>query len=140
MNNKIKQLISINKAQFLLQNKIKNLSQNFEKILQGFHCVSKEPLKESRWEEINTEVIQESGYIINHISAGSHKSGCDISCEFGNLSNKTGIIDKKNILLSSYRLTTVCDKKNNGNIENIISEIHKRNCTFDFYSLLARNE
>lgn len=124
MNNKIKQLISINKAQFLLQNKIKNLSQNFEKILQGFHCVSKEPLKESRWEEINTEIIQESGYIINHISAGSHKSGCDISCEFGNLSNKTGIIDKKN----------------NGNIENIISEIHKRNCTFDFYLLLARNE
>lgn len=126
---------------YTLEDKNKSvLSKNFDKILEGFHCVSKEPLKECRWEEINCEIIEESEFHIKNKSSGSHKSGCDISCDLGNLSNKTGIIEKNNISLSSYRLTSVCDKKNIGNDMDIIKEIHKRDGSFDFYSLLARNE
>lgn len=127
----------INKNNDNLKNR---LSQNFRNVINGFHSISKEPLKEARWEEINIEIIECSGIKINSTSSGSHKSGCDISCDLGNLSNKTGINEKKNITISSYRLTTVCDKKDNGNEQNIINEILKRDGSFDYYSLLTRNE
>lgn len=116
------------------------LNTHFIETLSGFHCISKEPLKESRWEDINLEILQSSNYNIFNTSSGSHKSGCDIECDMGNLSNKTGIIEKNVVSISSYRLTTVCNNKNNGNINNIISEINKRSDNFDYYSLLAREE
>jgi hypothetical protein len=93
------------------------LQKNFIKTINGYHILSKEPIKEARWEEINAEVLINSDYKIDKLSSGAHNSGCDIVSSLGNLSNKTAKINKNCISISSYRLTTVCDKKNVGDIK-----------------------
>ena len=58
-----------------------------------------------------------------------------------NISNKSCKIEKNNkINISSYRLTKVCNVKDNGNIDHIIKEIESRDSSFQFYSLLCRQE
>ena len=59
--------------------------------------------------------------------------------EYGGLSNKTSRYTKNNTKISSYRLTTVCNNKDIGNIESIKKEIHRRNKSFKFYSILLSN-
>jgi len=118
-----------------------NLSKNFIKCVKGFHLINDDPIKETPWEDINAQILSESGYTINSKSNGSHKSGADLYCFIGAFSNKSSQydIDNKSFKLSSYRLTTVCSDKMPGKCEDIIEEINKRK-NFKFYSIIVRYE
>jgi len=114
----------------------------FKKCIRGYHLINLDPVKESVWESINSQVISHSGESIYKQSSGSHSSGSDISSSIGNFSNKsvkyeTGSHDHFNI--SSYRLTTVCSIDSPGNITEIINEINNRK-NFQHYSIIARDE
>jgi sulfatase maturation enzyme AslB (radical SAM superfamily) len=65
----------------------------------------------------------------------------DINCSLGRISNKSAKYsnNKKNIDISSYRLTTVCNAKNCGSPQEIIQEINSRK-NFDYYSFIIRDE
>jgi hypothetical protein len=116
------------------------LAENFTKCVKGYHIVNDDPIKESPWEDINAQVLEASGCIIDTKSNGSHKSGADISCSVGSLSNKSTQYepDGKSFKISSYRLTTVCSDKEPGTIEEIVTEIEKRK-NFQYYSIIVRN-
>lgn len=117
------------------------LSENFTKCVKGYHIINDDPIKESVWEDINAQVLNSSGCNIITQSKGSHKSGADLLCSIGALSNKSTQYDtgNKSFKLSSYRLTTVCSDKSPGKIEDIITEInHRKN--FEFYTIIVRNE
>ena len=118
-----------------------SLSLNFNKCVKGFHIINDDPIKETPWEDINVQVLTASGYTVHSQSNGSHKSGADISCSLGDLSNKSTqyIKDKTSFELSSYRLTKVCSDKKPGKIEDIIAEINRRK-NFKFYSIIVRYE
>jgi len=110
---------------------------NFNKCVNGYHFINDDPIKETPWEDINATILNASGCIVNSQSNGSHKSGGDLSCSFGDLSNKSTQYGNKSFKISSYRLTTVCSSKTPGNIEEIIKEIDNRK-NFDFYSIIVR--
>ena len=118
-----------------------SLGSNFAKCVKGYHLVNDDPIKETPWEDINAIVLNTSGCLVNSQSNGSHKSGGDLSCNLGSLSDKSTQYETGNnsFKLSSYRLTTVCSDKTPGNIEEIIAEINKRK-NFAFYSIIAREE
>jgi hypothetical protein len=121
-------------------NRSKFLS-NFSKCVKGYHLINDDPIKEAPWEQINAIVLDASGCDIISQSNGSHKSGKDLSCILGGLSNKSTKYKNGNnyFSISSYRLTSICSDKTHGNIEDIITEInHRKN--FDFYSIIARDE
>jgi len=123
-----------------LQSIMHKLIANFHTTISGFHHISNEPLKEARWEDINGEILESSGCKIMNKSCGSHKSGCDIESNIGKLSNKTTIIKNNMLAISSYRLTTVCNNKSSGNMDDIVNKIEHRNSNFDYYSILVREE
>lgn len=121
---------------YLLKNSF--IKQKFICEIKGYHIFHKEPIKESVWEKINKNIID--GVIkTSQFNYGSHESGRDINFENYGVSNKTGKITKE-VKISSYRLTSVCDSKNIGNKKDIIKEIEKRNNRFDYYSILLRRE
>lgn len=144
MNSLISKLdsLSINlvqSIQFITTNK-KQLASNFKKAINGYHMLSKEPLKESKWEEINTQILDKSNCTVLDTVSGSHQSGCDLkTSRLGNLSNKTSKIQNNKFSMSSYRLTTVCDINKPGNIPDILAEINKRSASYENYSLLLRD-
>ena len=117
----------------------KKNQKHFEKVINGYHIINKAPIKEAVWEEINCE-IAESICNISDEAMGNHKSGKDIKINNFNISNKSCKLDGNCISLSSYRLTSVCTNKNINNKENIIKEIYKRDESFDYYSILMRDE
>ena len=79
----------VQSIQFITTNK-KKLASNFKKAINGYHMLSKEPLKESKWEEINTQILDKSNCTVLNTASGSHISGCDLTTQqMGNLSNKT---------------------------------------------------
>lgn len=114
---------------------------NFTKCVKGYHLINDDPIKETPWEDINAIILNASGCFIESQSNGSHKSGGDLSCSFGDLSNKSTKYDTgcKSFKISSYRLTTVCSDKNPGKIEDIINEINNRK-NFKYYSIIVREE
>lgn len=121
---------------------LKNLSDNFTKCVRGYHFINDDPIKETPWEDINAQILTASGIIINSQSNGSHKSGADLSCSLGDLSNKstqyeTG--EKNSFGVSSYRLTTVCSDKTPGESRDITAEINRRK-NFKHYSIIVRYE
>lgn len=118
-----------------------SLGSNFTKCVKGYHLVNDDPLKETPWEDINAIVLNASGCVVNSQSNGSHKSGGDLSCSLGGLSNKSTMYETGNtsFKISSYRLTTVCSDKTPGKIEEIIAEINNRK-NFTFYSIIVRDE
>ena len=120
---------------------LKSISDNFVKCVNGYHLINDDPIKETMWEDINAQVLTESGIVVDLQSNGSHKPGADLTCSFGGLSNKSTQyeLDKKSFKVSSYRLTTVCSDKMPGNIEDIIAEINRRK-NFKYYSIIVRNE
>ena len=122
------------------KNKNIELNLNFKKALLGYHIVNKNSLKEAQWEEINSQILIKSNYSILEEAKGSHKPGCDLKSCIGNFSNKTTKQDGKYYNISSYRLTTICSENNIGTISDILGEINKRDTTFEFYSILARDE
>ncbi len=103
-------------------------SDNFMKCVTGYHFINTEPINETVWEAINSQVLELSGCSVQHTSSGSHSSGRDIICGLGGLSNKSAKYAKKGteFAISSYRLTTVCSDKDCGNVESIVKEINSR--------------
>ena len=129
------------------QNELFNISTKnsltlaFEKCVKGYHIINDEPIKETPWEDINVQILNASGCNITSQSNGSHKSGADLFCSLGDLSNKSTQYETGNkaFRISSYRLTTVCSDKIPGNIDEIINEINKRK-NFTYYSIIVREE
>jgi hypothetical protein len=114
----------------------------FKKCVRGYHILNKDPIKESVWEAINTQVLLHAGCTVASQSNGSHAPGSDICSSLGNLSNKSvkyNESSRSHLCVSSYRLSTVCSASNPGNITEIMEEIAKRK-NFDFYSIIAREE
>ena len=118
------------------------LNNLFYKCTHGYHIVHNTPIKESVWEDINTEIFIAAGIHVSSQSNGSHQSGADIFCDIGSFSNKSTQYDtssKNSFKISSYRLTSVCSDKNNGDISCIIAEIERRK-NFQYYSIIVRSE
>lgn len=119
--------------------KFKQLQPQFTAVVKGYHLINKTPIKESVWEEINCDIV---GGVCNikDEANGNHLSGKDICFDNVDISNKTAKKVGNMINISSYRLTSVCCGKSPGNAEDIIAEIEKRDATFQYYSLLVRDE
>jgi len=115
-------------------------NDNFGKCVMGYHFINDDPIKETPWENINSQILVESGCSIVSTSSGSHISGSDIHCSIGAFSNKSTQYEcnETQFKISSYRLTTVCTDKEPGIIETIIEEIDRRK-NFDYYSIIVRN-
>ena len=133
-----KWLVSINNI-FALCKKFKTLQVRFVSEIGGYHMLHKTPIKESVWEEINCNIV-EGVFSIIYESMGSHMSGIDNIFDKAKMSNKTIKINKNDCNLSSYRLTNVCNPTNIGNPIDIINEIKERDRSFDYYSILIRDE
>jgi hypothetical protein len=114
----------------------------FKKCVRGYHLLNAEPIKESVWEAINTQVLTHSGCTVHSQSSGSHSPGSDISSSAGNFSNKSVKYEASShdhFNISSYRLTSVCSASTPGNITEVVAEINRRK-NFQYYSIIARDE
>lgn len=129
----------IPQADIALIEKFKKLQPQFTAVVSGYHMINKTPIKESVWEEINCDIV---GGVCNirDESNGNHLSGKDNRFDNVDISNKTAKKSGNNISISSYRLTSVCCDKSPGNAKDILAEIEKRDGTFQYYSLLVRDE
>ena len=116
-----------------------NIINTFKSELSGYHLINKEPCKESVWEEINRNIVNKYHITSDHAN-GNHLSGKDNKFGIWNISNKTSKLNNNIVNLSSYRLSSQCNEKNCGSIGNIKDEIIKRDSSFDYYSLLIRDE
>jgi hypothetical protein len=116
-------------------------TENFVKIVTGYHFINTDPINETVWEAINCQVLVTSGCAVQNSSSGSHSSGRDIICELGGISNKSAKYSKQKteFAISSYRLTTVCSDKDCGTVEAIIMQINSRK-NYEYYSFIVRNE
>lgn len=129
-----------NKNNIYLQHKQNIIYKKFIDELTGFHIINNEPIKEHIWEKINENIVKNI-FTVNYYSNGSHISGIDNKFNNWRISNKTGCIGKNsNIMISSYRLSSICNAKNISTSKNIVKEITERNKNFDYYSLLLRNK
>ena len=116
------------------------LTEKFCKCVKGYHMINYAPIKESVWEVINESVFKHAGIEVYSSSNGSHSPGMDIDSKIGKLSNKTSKYSKKgDFVISSYRLTSVCNQKNVGDPSVIAREINLRK-NFHYYSVLVRDE
>ena len=116
--------------------KKKNVQKIFEDEIYGYHTTSKS-LSGTKWEEINANIMRPF-CSISEEAMGNHKSGIDNKFDNWRISNKTAKITKtKKLNISSYRLTTV-SKTND--VSKIVEEILKRDSSFDYYSILVREE
>jgi len=119
--------------------KFKKLQPKFNQVLTGYHMINSTSIKESVWEEINCDIVSDVCYITDEAN-GSHISGKDNRFDNLNISNKSTKTDGINISISSYRLSTLCSDKLHGNEQDIIDTIEKKDKSFDYYSILIRNE
>lgn len=119
--------------------KLKKQHLQFTEVIAGYHMINKTPIKETVWEEINCDIIR-NVCIISDEANGNHLSGKDNRFDNVNISNKSTKKNGNNISISSYRLTSVCSEKFPGNEKDIICEIEKRDKSFDYYSILIRDE
>ena len=119
--------------------KYKKLQPQFTSVIKGYHMINTTPIKESVWEEINCEIVKHACVVADQAN-GNHKSGKDNRFDNINISNKSSKQEGNTIRISSYRLSSVCSDKHNGNAQDIINEIEKRDSSFDYYSILIRDE
>lgn len=131
--------LSNKKNIYALSKKFKTLQPTFDTVIKGYHIINKAPIKESVWEEINCDIVRNICSITGQ-SNGNHTSGKDNIFDNICISNKSTKTDGNKVSISSYRLTSVCSDKNNGNSQDILNEIKKRDNSFDYYSMLIRNE
>lgn len=116
----------------------------FHHYIHGHHALNRAPIKESRWEDANVDILRAGAAGAGPIlaAAGSHESGCDIRTKHFALSNKTckirGPQGRGRIHISSYRLSGVCNARDIGDIADILAETTRRGESFDYYSILAR--
>jgi len=117
------------------------IQSNFIKAVAGYHMINTMPINETMWEEIHSMVFTACNIEILSKSNGSHAPGMDIHSSIGKFSNKSAkyLSKKNNFKISSYRLTTLCDSKNCGNIIDIVNEINNKK-NFDYYSFILRRE
>jgi hypothetical protein len=118
------------------------LRDSFTKCVTGYHLINNDPIKEAVWEEINRIVLEHSGCSVQSQSCGSHAPGADLTCSLGRFSNKSTKWSggkKDTFDISSYRLTSVCSDKNNGDVTTILGEIQRRK-NFEYYSIIVREE
>lgn len=125
--------------------KNKKIYEKFKKELIGYHIVNDDDLKESRWEEINCNIVCDFHKIDEEEKAkGNHFSGKDNKIDNWNISNKSVKVNiekgKKKISLSSYRLTSVCSENNPNNIDDILKEISNRDNSYEYYSIISREK
>lgn len=136
----VRKWLSAKKNYYSVHKKFKKLGTEFKKVIHGYHMINKPVIKESVWENINCQIVK-NHFKISDQANGGHFSGKDNRFDDINISNKTVKTGKNGeIHLSSYRLSSVCNNKNTGIVENIIKEIESRDNSFDFYSLLVRHE
>lgn len=139
IQSKIRQYLSYHNNIYI-KHKNKTILDNFTTYIIGYHMINKEPIKEAIWENINLSIIQ-SIFNITYNASGSHKSGIDLIYNNWKISNKTGKIEKNNIIkISSYRLSSITSSQSINTIENIKNEITKRNNSYNYYSLLLRKD
>lgn len=119
--------------------KLMNQQTRFSEVIIGYHMINKTPIKEAVWEEINCDIVRDVCTVTDEAN-GNHISGKDNRFDLFNISNKSTKRNGDNISISSYRLTNVCSDKSPGNMVDIISEIEKRDKSFDYYSILIRDE
>jgi len=116
------------------------ICKEFKNNIKGYHYINNSPIKEAIWENINVDIVKDK-CSVGDFANGNHKSGKDNKFNNWNISNKTCKFDEKGkTSVSSYRLTSVCSNRNKGKKEDIISEIEKRDLSFDYYSILGRKE
>lgn len=119
--------------------KFKTLQPQFASVIKGYHMINTTPIKESVWEEINCDIVRHICTIADQAN-GNHKSGKDNRFDNINISNKSTKQNGNNISISSYRLSSVCSDNHNGTSQDIINEIEKRDKSFEYYSILIRDE
>jgi hypothetical protein len=109
--------------------------------MNGFHLINSCNINEKIWEDLNSLIFTKSGIEVISKSDGNHLPGMDIQTSLGGISNKSSKYSsqRKSIDISSYRLTTLCNAKRVGNINEIVKEINQRK-NFDYYSIIAREE
>lgn len=114
---------------------------NFKKCVNGFHLINSCNINEKIWEDLNSLIFTKSGIEVTSKSDGNHLSGMDIQCSLGGISNKSAkySLNRRSIDISSYRMTTVCNQKIMGSINEIMEEINQRK-NFEYYSIIAREE
>jgi hypothetical protein len=115
----------------------KAVVEKCKKEIIGYHIINNEPIKEAPWEEINCNIVA-GVCAVSDEANGNHKSGKDNRFNNWNISNKTAKIAKSNVNISSYRLSSVCNSKECGDIKKIVKEIELRDSSFDYYSILLR--
>lgn len=115
------------------------VQNKFKHEIMGYHMINDAPIKEAVWEEINRNIVTDVCTISDE-AQGNHLSGKDNKFNNWNISNKTAKMNKNKIDISSYRLTKVCNNKSPGNVNDIIDEIEKRDDSFEYYSILLREE
>jgi hypothetical protein len=111
-----------------------NFIDNLRKAINGYHMINNCPIKESVWESILCQVLKKVG--INYeYTIGSHTPGQDITIDDDNiLSCKTCKETKKDLNISSYRLTK-CKT-----IDDFVHEIDNVRANFTHYIILSRSE
>ena len=124
---------------YVLNKKFTKIQSKYHAVISGYHRINKTPIKESVWEEINCDIVGDICSISDEAN-GNHVSGKDNKFDNITISNKTAKTDGNNVSISSYRLSSVCSDKDNGNPQDILNEIEKRDNSFENYSILIRNE
>lgn len=115
------------------------IKSRFVNELGGYHIFNEESVKEATWEEVNRNLVR--GILpVTDAAHGNHLSGKDNQFGDWGISNKTAKATGKTLKISSYRLTCVCNDKNPGTESAIQEEIKKRDGSYDYYSILARDE
>jgi hypothetical protein len=115
------------------------IKKAFQEEIMGYHLMNEEPLKEARWEEINRNIV--SKYIkVSGGAFGNHTSGIDNTFGGHGISNKTCKVYGETIQVSSYCLSKATNELTPNNIKDVITEIQKRDESFNYYSLLLRDE
>uniref|UniRef100_A0A6C0KIN3 Uncharacterized protein n=1 Tax=viral metagenome TaxID=1070528 RepID=A0A6C0KIN3_9ZZZZ len=115
------------------------IQDKFKNEIMGYHIINDAPIKEAVWEEINKNIVKDVCEISDE-AQGNHLSGKDNKFNNWNISNKTAKMNKNKIDISSYRLTKVCSNKSPGIPKDFIDEIEKRDNSFEYYSILLREE
>ncbi len=115
------------------------IKTRFVNELGGYHIFNEESVKEATWEEINRNLVRNI-LPVTDAAHGNHLSGKDNQFGEWGISNKTAKVSGKNLKISSYRLTCVCNDKDPGNSAAIQEEIKKRDSSYAYYSILVRDE
>ena len=129
------------KKSFIEKLKGSDVGMRFQEVIRVHFALTRHPIQGTIWEDIKCKILEKSFHICEQANGG-HKSGKDNRVDNFNMSDKTAKIDKNDDILniSSYRLTNVCNAKKTGDVNEIVLEIEERDKSFDFFSILVKND